>query len=423
MRWIGTSRMRFTSSGSKALSVLLSVLLAGNGGAAAFAGTEEADEPCLLLKVASPRIPVTMARERMEPLPRLLAEKLRVRWIPSEHQRTGPIKDAEMVPEPEAAALDELSGILSDVSGLMDAMETGEAARRLAEAESLARRYRFGEALRPYLAEILFRQGILFLWEGNSAECVARFARSRALRPEFIPDPALYSPTVQEAWARAAERPSLPAELLVQSIPPGAEIYLDGNPAGRTPGRVQPGRFGPVRILVAKEGYLPEERIGQWLPGEHGMMEVTLAADPASGIPELLASDPGGEETGRRLREVSTRTGAVRMAVLLFDVLEGKETLRVLSMGRGDRTASDLGETAWPEGEGGVERVAQNTAEMLASAGWPLKTAGTREKRPWYHSVWWWVVLVGVAAGVAAAGGGGGGGDSGSSTGSIGVNF
>lgn len=416
--------MRFSSSGSKALSVLLSALLAWNGGAAALAaGAEEAEEPALLVKVASPRIPETMARERMEPLPRLLAEKLRVRWIPADLRRQAPVKDADTLPEADPAARDELSGILAEVSGLMDAMETEEAVRRLENAESLARRYRFGEALRPFLAEILFRQGILFLWEGNSAEGVARFARSRALRPEFSPDPALHSPTVQEAWAHAADRPAMPAELLVQSNPPGAEIYLDGKPVGTTPGRVQPGRFGPIRIHVAKEGYLPEERIGQWLPGEHGMMEITLAADPASGIPDLLASDPGGEETGRRLREVSSGTGAVRVAVLLFDVLEGKETLRVLSMGRGDRTAAVLGETAWPEGEKGVEQVARKAAEMLASAGWPVKTAGTREKRPWYHNLWWWVVLVGVAAGVAAAGSGGGGGDSGSSSGSIGVDF
>ncbi|HBO70107.1 MAG TPA: hypothetical protein DD658_08270 [Deltaproteobacteria bacterium] len=415
--------MRFSSNGSKSLSVLLSAVLAWNGGGAAFARAEQAEEPCLLLKVVSPRIPETTAREKMDPLPELLAETLRVRWIPAGLPRHAPGEDADTLPEPDAAALDELSGILADASRLMDAMETGEAALRLAEAESFSRRYRFGEAVRPFLAETFFRQGILFLWDGNSAECVERFARSRALRPGFSPDPALYSPTVQEAWTRAAERPVRPAELLVQSIPPGAEIYLEGNLAGTTPGRIQPDGIGPVRILVAKEGYLPEERVGQWLPGDSGLMEITLAADPASGLPDLLASDPGGEGAGRRLREISTRAGANRIAVLLFDVQEGKETLRVLSMGRGDRTAAVLGEMAWPEGEDGIEQVARKAAEMLASAGWPAKTAVTREKRPWYHTWWLWVVLVGVAAGVAAAGSGGGGGDSGSSSGTVGVIF
>lgn len=418
--------MRFTSSACRALAVLLSTILAVSGGTVPCARAEGEPEPCLLLKVASRGIPVRVAREALAALPGLLEERLGIRWVvpnPGAVQ-AGTDGGREPYPEPDPLVLGKISRVLEEANRRMEEMETVDAARLLDEAETRSRNVRFGGVIRPYLAEIFFRQGILFLWNGEEDRCLERFARSRALRPDFSPEPALYSPSVREAWDRSRERPAGSAELLVQSLPSGAGIFLEGRNVGVTPGRVRVPQEGPVRVRVERDGFRAAEKITQWLPGDSGMVEFTLERDPDSGVLAMLAADPEGAQTGRALAEMASRVGAVRVAVLVYDVPRGeKPVLRVISLNPGDRAAERLGEMDWPEGERSAEQVAERTAGFLAEAGWPAKTAVRKPGRPWYHIWWFWMVMVTVAAGIAAAGAGGGGGGSGSSTGTIGVTF
>lgn len=411
--------MRSTSSARKVFSVLLSAALLFQGSGAAVARALDAPEPCVLLKLSAPEVSLDEARARLDALPGLLAERLRVRWVPQ--GPAAPAVAGAAFPEADAGALDEISRTVAAASRLMERMETKEASERLADAERLARGYRFGDATRVLLAEIFFRRGILFLWEGNEETGRGMFARSRALRPEFAPDPALFSPAVRAAWTRAAFRPAPQAELLVQSLPAGAHIELDGAKAGVTPRRVQVPAAGPVRVRLALEGYRTEERVGQWLPGDSGLLEVRLARDPAADLPELLPEEPEGAATARILGEIAERSGAARVAVLVLAGGERGRSLRVVSMSRGDRAAALLGETPWPQREDAAEEVATRAARMLAAAGWPARTEDARG--PWYRKWWVWTLLAAAAAGIAAAGLSGGGGDSASSTGTIGVTF
>lgn len=418
--------MRSTSSACRALAILLSTIQAVPCGIVPVAQAEQVPEPCLLLRVASPGVSVQAAREAMAPISGFLEEHLGIRWVvPAPHAtNAGKSDEEEPFPEPDSSVLSEISRTLEEVGRRMEEMETAEAARLLEEAEIRSRKARFGEVMRPYLAEIFFRQGILFLWNGEEDRCLERFARSRALRPEFVPEPALYSPAVRDAWERSKERPAGPAELLVQSIPPGAGIFLGDRKVGITPGRVPGSLEGPVRIRVELDGYIPEEKITQWLPGDSGMVEFTLERDPDSGWLAKVAEDPEGSATGRVLTEMANRSRAARVAVLVYDLPQGKRPiLRVISLTSGDPTATSPGTVVWPEGERTAEQVAEQTAKILAKAGWPVKTAARKRRRPWYHTWWFWTVMVSVAAGIAAAGAGGGGGGSGSSTGTIGVSF
>lgn len=412
--------MRSTSSARRAFSVLLSAVLLFQGIGASAARALDAPEPCVLLKLSAPEVSLDEARERLDALPGLLAERLRVRWVA--HGPAAAPVGGEAFPEADAGALDEISRTVAAASRLMEGMETAEASERLAHAEQLARRYRLGDATRVQLAEIFFRRGILFLWEGEEGRSRELFVRSRTLRPEFLPDPALYSPAVRAAWSRAASRPAPAAELLVQSLPAGAHIEVDGVTAGTTPRRVQVPFGGPVRVRLALDGYRSEERVGQWLPGDSGLLEVTLARDPASDLPDVLPGEPEGTATARILGEIAERSGAARVAVLVLGGHGGRRALRVVSMKRGDRAASLLGETPWAEGEDSAEEVADRASRMLAAAGWPVRTEDA--PAPWYRKWWVWTLLGAAVAGAAAGlSGGGGGGGSASSTGTIGVTF
>lgn len=383
-------------------------------------------EPCLLLKVASGGTSDSSARNALAPLPGLIGEHLAVRWVPSEAD-AGESRNREAAdpfPEPDPAALEGISRRLEEATRKMEQMETDSAERILREAEERSRSVRFGPVIRPYLSEIFFRQGILHLWKGEGDRGRERFSRSYALRPEFDPEPALYSPAVREAWERSKAHGTGTAELLVQSIPSGGAIYLDGRRAGLTPGKVTIAPAGRVRVRVEREGYRPAERTTQWLPGDSGLLEVTLERDPASALPAVMAADPEGVPVGRLLDEMARRAGAARVAVLVFeDGGNGAPVLRILALKRGEERASILGALPWPSGERAADRIAEEAAGLLAKAGWPPKTADRKEARPWYHTWWFWAVMVSVVAGVAAAGAGGGGGSSGSSTGTIGVTF
>ena len=418
--------MRSTSSACRALAVLLSTTLAAGGGMVPCARAEGEPEPCLILNVASRGIPRQVAREAMAPIPGLLEEHLEIRSVirDAAGAEAGASEGPEPYPEPDSAALGEISRLLGEANRRMEEMETVEATRFLEEAENRSRKVRFGEVIRPYLAEIFFRQGVLHLWNGEEGRCLERFARSRALRPVFSPEPALYSPHVREAWERSRDRPAGPPELLVQSLPPGAGIFLEGRNVGVTPGRVRIPMEGAARVRVELEGYQDMEKITQWLPGDSGMIEFALERDPDSGVLALLAADPEGEQTGRALADMASLAGASRVAVLVYEEPEaGRPVLRVISLAPGDRAAALLGAVNWPVGERPAERVAEQTAGILAKAGWPAKSAAGKPGRSWYDTWWFWTVMVAVVAGIAAAGAGGGGGGSGSSTGMIGVNF
>ncbi|MBI5575640.1 MAG: PEGA domain-containing protein [Deltaproteobacteria bacterium] len=415
--------MRSTSSARRGLALFLCVLFALQGaGTAGWAAAERPPEPCLLLKLSSPSVPEDFARGRMAPLPALLLRELNVRWVAPPAAAVPPdIKAA--FPDADDASLDGISRTLADALRQMDRMEMREAERSLSKAENDVRKFRIGVGTRPLLAEIFMRRGQMKLWEGNPAGAEEMFARSRAMRNDFSPDPALFSPSFLEVWERSKHRPAPEAELLVRSIPPGASVSVDGTQRGATPCRIRVSCAGPVRIRVSLAGYQDVEKAGQWLPGDSESLEWILGRDRIATLGDLIAAAPDGKGTGKLLHELASAAGASRTALVVLEDRKGKTVARVLSSGGGDADPALLGEFEWPQGDDGIEEAAGVAAKLLRDAGWPpAKGSPSDPDSPWYHKWWIWVFIGAVAVGLAA-GGGGGGGSSGGSSGTIGVSF
>ena len=98
-----------------------------------------------------------------------------------------------------------------------------------------------------------------------------------------------------------------PAKLEVESVPPGAKVYVNDKLAGRTPCEVEIPPVAedapPVVVRVEKEGFRTEERPGKLLPGQKDRLDVKL--DPVSGK-LMVTSDPAGADVfvdGRRQRQ------------------------------------------------------------------------------------------------------------------------
>jgi hypothetical protein len=416
--------MRFTSSARKSLALFLSVMLFRTAGGIPAVLAELPVEPCILLKISATSIPPDVAKEKLGAMETFLVEGLRVRFLPIGSTGDGESEAGGTISAPDDKSLEKIAECLGSAIRDMERMDTKAATEKLSEAENLARSFRFGDTTRPYLAEIFLRRGLLFLWSGEEGKAEEMLARSRVLRPGFTPDPAMFSPLFLEAWKRSGERPPPRAEILVNSLPPGAKIYLNGEEVGMTPGRIHVSRSGPVTIQVLADGYLPGERTGQWLPGDSEAMDFLLARDPNAALVDILSSSPDGKEAGGMLSRMLLETGARRAALLLLEEGDTGIVLRVASLAQGEAAPVVLGMVKWQEEDQGNAQVGESAVEMLKGAGWPARSDTDPEGSPWYHKWWFWTLLGVAAAGVAVGlGGSGGGGSSGSSTGTIGVNF
>jgi len=417
--------MRSTSSRRSAIALLLcGTLLWQSAPAAAGAEAGPSTEPALLLKYAAPDLPDRTAREVLDPIPAIVAQELRIRWLPVPMEPSGKVPSKVDLPVPDDAALRRIAGKVSRASEQMERVESAAASRLLEEAERECRSYRFTGATRPFLAEIFLRRGILRLWEGKGSEAEALFSRVRALRPGFTPDPALFPPQVLSAWEAAVHRPVPEAELLVESLPSGAQIFFDGERRGITPARVRTKNIAPVRIRVSHPGYMDAETTGQWLPGDTEILRFSLPGDRVARLGELLAgAEPGkGGGAGPLVDELSAAAGTPRIAILMLGKGGADKALRArLYVGRpASLDPALLGETSFPEGKEGAEISGKWVADTLAANGWPR--AGRPERR-WYKSPWFWGVFLVVGAAAAFGAGGGGGGSGGSSGGTVAVNF
>jgi hypothetical protein len=416
--------MRSTSSRRSAVALLLCGTLLWRSAPTVAAAEAGATEPALLLKYAAPELPDRSARRVLDPIPAIVAKVLRIRWLPVPMEPSGKDPAPGEIPVPDDAALRRIAGKVSRASEQMDKVESAAAERILEEAEKECRSYRFTEATRPFLAEIFLRRGILRLWEGKASDAEALLSRVRALRPGFTPDPALFPPQVLSAWEAIRHRPVPEAELLVESLPSGAEIFVDGERRGVTPARVRTKNIAPVRIRVSHPGYRDAETTGQWLPGDTEILRFSLPGDRVARLGELLAgaAQRKGGGAGPLVEELSAAAGTARVAILMLEKEAHGEGLRArLYAGRSaSLDPALLAETSFPEGKRGAEIFGKWVADTLAADGWPR---AERPERPWYHSPWFWgiVVCVGVAAALGAGGGGGGSGGSSGST--VAVNF
>ena len=420
--------MRSTSSRRSVVALLLCGSLLWRSAPTVFAAEAGGSRaPALLLKYAAPDLPDRSARQVLDPIPAIVVKELRIRWVPVPLEPSGKDPSSGEIPVPDDAALRRIAGKVSRASELMDKVEGAAAERILEEAEKECRSYRFTEATRPFLAEIFLRRGILRLWVGKASDAEALLSRVRALRPGFTPDPALFPPQVISAWEAIRQRPVPEAELLVESLPSGAEIFVDGERRGVTPARVRTKNIDTVRIRVSHTGYRDAEATGQWLPGDTEILRFSLPGDRVARLGELLAGAAKGKGggAGPLVEELSAAAGTSRVAILMLEKEERGEGLRA-RLYAGRPTSLDpalLGETSFPEGKRGAEIFGKWVADTLAADGWPRE--GPPE-RSWYKTPWFWgiVLCVGVAAALGAGGGSGGsGGSGGTSGGTVAVNF
>lgn len=413
--------MRSTSNAHRSIATLLAALqlLLGPVWAHAEAASVGKDN-VVLIRLAGAGVDDESARSVVASLSERLAVNLAVKFVsptlPPEIVDTGPAAD------PETSARESRDALARAVRQ----MEQAEIEPALASLEESLKAHRIfllargGTGPDQTAGEILFRLGVVRLWKGDRSGAVDAMRRSRVFRHDFSPDPAIFSPEVVGAWRDAGEGTATSA-VVVTSVPPGAEIAVNGRPVGKAPLRVTvpPGRF--PEISASTPGYRTRVVRKAWLPGEIDSVELSLSVDPRSelvekvarsiddpAIPDLLARIAMLSGTSRVLAAVVRGNGAEREVVMIGVGTGGGKGSQVVPVRIVTRGAKSVD--------------SEEVAAKLVAAGWPQAPAGEAE-RPWYRS-WWLAAGAVVVVIIAALSGGGGGGSGGtSSTGTIGVTF
>jgi hypothetical protein len=416
--------MRFSSSARKSVCGSLAFLCLLQWSGAASTCRADGAEPVLFLKYSKPSISDESARKRFSAITAEIERRLDIRVSPSlKHQKVpGPV-----IAEIDDASLKSVATRVSETGRKMDRLEIRAAERDLEAIEIELRKYRFGEAIRPLMADVFLKRGTISLWDGNPASAEGFLRKARSLRPDFDPDHALYSPQFRKMWSGIGSDFPVEAEILVESIPPGARITVDGADRGSTPRRLKVPAPGPVRLRLEHPGYQPVEGMRQWIPGDSDRIELILPGDREARLALFLEANAAEiPEAGPIVSEMAQESGASRLAFLMLERQEGAEVLRILTASASSPAPRSLGSIPVPDDREGLSAAAERTAVMLAESGWPARSVvAASPGRPWYYS-WWFLTGLGLlAAGTAVAlgGGGGGGGGGDSSSSSSGVNF
>jgi hypothetical protein len=271
------------------------------------------------------------------------------------------------------------------------------------------------------LADATLRLGAVRLFARRNVEAQAAFVLAAALDPERDPGPKDFAPEVLEAYARArASRTSGVAMDVVVPGVRGAEVEIDGRPAGTAPVRVEVG-VGEHVVVVRARGRVPAGRIVR--AGE-GPIEVTMEDD-------LVGNALGGGDRGLRVGSAAAAVTAILAAVATYAELDeivlvgatwrgGAPTVLAQRCTPAPLRCGPVMETRYAAGERldpVVAMIVEKTPGPKGRAREPILLEDTRmtepeppaamanrgagrvdEARPWWRNRWVW-----IGAGTAAA--------------------
>ncbi len=105
------------------------------------------------------------------------------------------------------------------------------------------------------LAKAHERLAFIYAAFGEQDKVFDEFVSSLKLDPSLMLDPELVSPKVYEAFVKARDEVVREGILVVNSDPPGAEVFLEGESIGEAPVRKEHVKEGDYALRLVKTGY------------------------------------------------------------------------------------------------------------------------------------------------------------------------
>ncbi len=145
------------------------------------------------------------------------------------------------------------------------------------------------------LGDALLFLGAAQEFDGRSDDARRTFARMHVQLPSLAPDPDTFPPEVVARYEQSAprDRASPQTSIMVESDPPGALVYVDFAPRGRTPLRVEGLMAGDHVVRVSRPGATPLVQIETTRRGREAGVNAILVDGPAGqALPDLVAQLP-----------------------------------------------------------------------------------------------------------------------------------
>lgn len=311
---------------------------------------------------------------------------------------------------PVDRALGEAADLLTAARTALAGFEHAQARRALSAAESVLLSVVPEPRVVELLADLQFQAGLVHLREQNRGLAIDAFRLVHGLAPSRPAlDPARYPPEVVSALDAARKPLGAAATLRVTTAFDGAQVFVDGAPAGATPLDVSIGA-GPHYLVVAADGRVPRGQRVDAAPRDAIALALELDETPvaqrAIELRHRVAAASGDRAALRAgAREAAELAGVDAVVVIAGDV--GRAEASVYERGR-DRlsVARPLGDgvhgllglllPAPPPGPGDLLHSAQRQA---APTPW--------YQRPWAVASFTGGALLTIVAGVVLATGGG----------------
>ncbi|MDC0714811.1 PEGA domain-containing protein [Stigmatella sp. ncwal1] len=314
---------------------------------------------------------------------------------------------ATVFPRPAPASFQEADALFEEGKGLYDNLDPEAAAGKFLEAVEAYQK--FPAELKPeQLAKAFIFLGAAQLLNGEPETGKRSFLRAISTYPAIQPDSELFGADVQTAFTDMQQEFSRqpPGTLLVDSVPRGARVTVDGKDVGVTPLPELKLHAGRHPVVISRPGYQPVIEYPQLSATKNVELKPQLALLPematvvdavtratseqgfnASALPPEVASL--GERLGARyvvLAAVSEKKGRVGAEVQVWDV-QTKGRLRGVQLDTRSKKPSDS-----------VEGAAQRIHGFLVGGPLTASPAGAPTASSLVKKPWFWAAVVGGAA-------------------------
>ena len=158
---------------------------------------------------------------------------------------------------------------------------------------------------------------------GRTAEAIAQY-KQYAVRAKSIAGQVdfLAQASARLAELQQASKGDISGYLAVSTLPPGAQVLLDGQPAGVAPLTRLPASAGSHRLVLRLDGYRETEQKVEVRPDETMKVEAVLLPTTAPAVLSTDADAPGEERHSRIVKgSVATGIGLLAAAGALVSYL------------------------------------------------------------------------------------------------------
>lgn len=311
---------------------------------------------------------------------------------------------------------------LAELDSLADMIRTGDARRAYQRADELIRVFEANllRIRRAQLVDAYMLSAIGRCQAGRARECTARMREVLAFREGLEYDVERYGEESRDVFdrARLSVTNGHRGDLVVETDPPGAEIYIDGQSYGPSPIRAEALLEGGHYVTIKEVGHLKQIIRAEVQGNRDNVSSITLTPNPGAEligserVQDGLRAELGEQRAGDFIRRLgsSLRTRQVIVGVLRPDggrvqvhlylyhmttyLLQAEQevTLSVDEAGVAEVAAATTRLYEGVDLHGGIEAPDDPDDPLIAGP------------QPEFYEQWWfWVAAVGGAVVVASA--------------------